>query len=108
MNPANANLVAALRALSQCEMAEVIYAALEPLNTGLKYFPHERWSLACASFDPVIESSPFVELVGLPKDGAASMQDLSQQGGCSHCGTQVRSAAKQAICPVCMGEVSCT
>jgi hypothetical protein len=108
MEPSNADLVVALRALSQCELAEVVYAALEPLNADPRYFPHERWCLAYATFDPAIVTGSYVELVGLPMKGAASMQDVSQQGGCSNCGTQVLSAAKRAICPVCMRETSCS
>lgn len=108
MNTSRADLVAALRSLTESELAEVIYEAVAPLSRDGGHYKYDRWCLAQASFDESLGEEPFVELVALPARGYPHTAELYEQGSCVRCGTSVVTGSKLAVCPVCSHEVSCT
>ena len=104
MKPSRAEVVTALQSMTERELAETLFEALEAFHGD-----GERWCLAQVGLDSAKMVSS-VEFVASPAVGFAlpSVFGLFEQGRCEACGFSVISASKRAVCPVCAAEVECT
>lgn len=104
MKPSRDEVVEALRAMSKCELVEIVYEALQAFDRD-EYRLRVAQSYQTQPCDP-----PDVEFIALPVDGheRPGVDELYQQGMCDRCSTRVVSVSKLACCPICASEVCCT
>lgn len=114
--PSKEDVIAYLRALTNEDLAQVFYEAMEPRNDRKTNSEVDFWNhiyviaVADHSFGEPAElavlASAHESSIELPP--AWKARGSNQSGKCDTCGTFIVSTAKVAKCPVCSSEVECT
>ena len=97
-----------IETLSDKQFAEFFYQAVRDRNTS----DLEAWAghLVLANAEKVDDEPWSLDLLALPenRESWSDDADICQSGACATCSAEVRSWAKQALCPVCGARVYCT